>query len=314
VEPIGEVSGRFSRVLRLRIEAGGHVSNVFVKRYEPRSGTPDETLRFRRYVETEFGRTMLARECATTSAGVARPIACLPDQFAIVTEEAAGIGLDRLFKRMAIFRTPSACEQVERALRCVASWLRHFQAAVPVEKTRVRDYRRYLDIRLQELAANGRGRFGEADRAAALSFFDEHWARVGPDDLTLVPIHGDLCPSNILVGPEGVTVLDLGMSTDGTRYHDLAHVFLHVELAGRRLRLGRPLVNSLNADLLRAFDPSLNAGAPLFRIMLLQHAICYLAQIARQERKPVGAIGEWRARRRVAWSLDVAGLGARSTE
>ena len=313
MEPTGEVNGRFSRVLRLRVEAGGRVSTVFVKRYEARSGTPDEEVRFRRYVEREFGRTMSARECATASAGVARPIACLPDQFAIVTEGAAGIGLERLFKRLAILRTPSAGERVARALGGVASWLRHFQAGVPVEKTRVRDYRRYLDVRLQELAANGRGRFTESDRAAALAFFDDQWARVRPEDLTLVPIHGDLCPSNILVSIDGVTVIDLGMSTDGTRYHDLAHMFLHVKLAGRRLRLGRRSLDRLETALLRAFDASLTPDAPLFRIMLLQHAICYLAQIARQERELTSAVSEWRARRRVAWALDVAGLQHRSS-
>lgn len=308
VEPTEELTGRFSRVLRLRIETGGRILLVFVKRYEARSGTPDEEVRFRRYVTTEFARTMLALQCSTKSAGVARPVACLPDQFALVTEGAEGVGLDRLFKRLAFIRTPSACEHIQRSLGRVAGWLRQFQAGVPVVKTRPRDYRRYLDVRLQELAAHHWGGFGEAERTAALACFDENCARLCPGDLVLVPIHGDLCPPNILVRDDGVTVLDLGMSGDGTRYHDLAHLYLHVELAGRHLRLRRPLVNRLNAALLKGFEPNLDVRAPLFRVMVLQHVICYLSQIARQEREAQSAIHKWRLRRRMAWCLELAGI------
>lgn len=310
VEPTLELHGRYSRVLRLRIEAGDRTLSIFVKRYEPRTGTAEEALRFRRYVVTEYSRTLLAAQCSTPSTGVARAIACLPDHFALVTEEAQGVGLDRLFKRCAIVRTPSARENVCRALRQAARWLRAFQAGVPVVKTRMRDYRNYLDIRLRELVGLRRPGFGEAERAAALSFFDIHHPRLTPADRALVPIHGDLCPTNILVRDQGVTVLDLGMSGDGTRYQDLAHLCFHVELSGYRLSLGSNVVERLKRALLEEFEPGLTADAPLFRIMLLQHAVCFLAQLARQEPDAVTILNEWQWRRRVAWCIKMTGVAA----
>jgi hypothetical protein len=308
LEPTRETAGRFSRVLRVRVDLGDRTFTVFVKRYEAQSGTPEEELRFKRYVITEYNRTLLAARCATPSADVTRAIACLPDDFALVTEEAHGVGLDALFRRLAIVRTRAAREHAERALAQVGGWLREFQAGVPVIKTRVRDYRRYLDIRLQALVRAEHPGFGEADRAAALALFDAASAHLGPDDLALVPIHGDLCPSNILVRDNAVTVLDLAMSTDGTRCHDLAHLFLHAELAGRHLRLGQSVVDGLTRALLSGFDPSLHAGTPLFRMMLLQHVVCDLAQISHVTRTPTGVFGEWRWRRRLARCLRMAGL------
>jgi hypothetical protein len=107
-----------------------------------------------------------------------------------------------------------------------------------------------------------------------------------------------------------VTVLDLGMSGDGTRYQDLAHLCFHVELSGYRLSLGSNVVERLKRALLEEFEPGLTADAPLFRIMLLQHAVCFLAQLARQERDPVNILNEWQWRRRVAWCIEMTGLAA----
>jgi hypothetical protein len=309
LEPTAEMAGRFSRVLRVRVDLGDRTVTIFLKRYEARSGTPDEELRFRRYVNIEFTRTHLAAHCATRSAGVPRAIACLPDDFAIATEQAHGVGLHALFRRLAIVRTRAARENAERALAQVGGWLREFQAGVPVINTRVRDHRHYLDVRLQELARGRRQGFGEAQRAAALASFDAEHARLKPGDLAPVPIHGDLCPSNILVRDNAITVLDLAMSGDGTRCHDLAHLFLHVELAGRHLRLSQSLVNGLTHALLSGFEPSLHSGAPLFRIMLLQHVVCDLAQISRGvPLSGAGIVGEWKWRRRLARCLRMAHL------
>jgi aminoglycoside phosphotransferase (APT) family kinase protein len=308
LEPIRELAGHFSRVLRVRVDLGHRVVTVFVKRYESRTGTPDEEERFRRYVTREHTRMLLAARCATPTAGVPRPIACFPDHFAIVTEKAAGVELDWLFKRLALLRTRSAEKTVERALGQVAEWLRNFQAGVPVVKTTGRDHRRYLDVRLQELAARQRRAFGEAERAEALAFFDTQSASLKPDDLTVVPVHGDLCPPNILVREDGVTVLDLAMSGDGTRYQDLTHLYFHLERAGRRLHFGRRIMGRLKTALLSGFDPALDPRDPLFRIMMLQHVACYLTQTEHRQSVPVSPMSEWRSRRRVAWCFEIAGV------
>jgi hypothetical protein len=308
VEPTLELTGLYSRVLRVRIDAGGRVTSIFIKRYEPRSGTSEETARFRRYVDREYSRLLLAAGCATESASVARPIAFLPEHFALITEQAHGVPLQGLFKRLAILRTPAARDKVQQALAHVASWLRNFQAAVPPNKARTRDQRKYLDIRLLELVDLHRPGFGEAERAAVLECFDAHLARLAPADLAPVASHGDLCPSNILVHDNGVTVLDLAMSTDGTRYQDLSHLSFHVELAGRRFLFGSTLVDRLRSGLLHAFESGLDAHTPLFRISHMHHAVCHLAELARHQRVLSKPVSEWRWKSRVAWCMNAMGV------
>jgi Ser/Thr protein kinase RdoA (MazF antagonist) len=310
LQPVRMVAGRYSRVLRLRVEAGDRSTWIFVKHYHASTHTPEEAVRFRRYVVREFERTTLASRYATPSAGVVRIIACLPDHFALVTEEAEGVRLDRLFRQLALVRTKARTERVQRALTQVARWIRDFQAGVPVVKTRVRDYRRYIDIRLQEMIARQQAWFGEADRAAVLAFFDAQHARLRSDDLALVPLHGDLCPSNILARDDGVTILDMATSDDGTRYHDLTHLLFHVELAGRRFGFGRTLVQRLTRALLDGFEPGLDSSTPLLRILLLQHAICHLADLSLRWHHPPHALRAWRSRNQIAWCLEVAGVRA----
>jgi thiamine kinase-like enzyme len=308
VEPTLELTGLYSRVLRVRIDAGGRVTSIFIKRYEPRSGTSEETTRFRRYVDREYARLLLAAGCATEAASVARPIAFLPEHFALITEQAQGVPLQGLFKRLAVLRTPTTRDRVQQALAHVATWVRNFQSAVPPNKPRTRDQRKYIDIRLLELVDLRRPGFGEAERAAVLECFDGQLARLTSADLAPVASHGDLCPSNILVHDNGVTVLDLAMSTDGTRYQDLSHLTLHVELAGRRFFFGSSLVDRLRSGFLQAFEPGLDARTPLFRMSYMQHAVCYLAEIARQERVLGNTVSEWRWRSRVAWCMNAMGV------
>ena len=304
-----EVTGRFSRVLRVRVLGAVAVRAIYIKRYEPRSGAPEEELRFRTYVQREFERLHLAARSATEYAGVPRPIAYLPDHFAVVTEEADGVGLDRMLKRLSILRSDSIAETVERAMRGVGQWLYRFQAEMPVTTTRVRNYRDYLDIRLRELVDTAGNAFREADRRAALAFFDAQAPQLSPDDLAPVAIHADLCPSNVLVRKSGVTLLDLGMSANGTRYHDLTHLFMHLELAGRRFHLGRTLIDRFQRALVDGYEPGLDVNAPLFRIMLLQHTMCHLAEVARLNGRPANVLATWRARRRVAECFEIGGVG-----
>ena len=256
----------------------------------------------------EFERTQLAARGATRAAGVVTPIACLPDHFALVTEEAPGVPLDRLLKRLWLARTPATLARIRTTLGRLGQWVEAFQAAVPTKTTVARDRREYLDVRLRRLVAAGGRAFDEVDRAAILSRFDRLAGAVPAAELELTAIHGDFCPSNVLVREDGVTVLDLAMTADGCRYHDLAHLYMHIGLLGRHLRLGQGVTGRLQAALLAGFDPALTAEQPLFRLMVMQHVACHLVEATeRVERFPT-RLREPLLRRHVRRGLAIAGI------
>jgi Ser/Thr protein kinase RdoA (MazF antagonist) len=304
LQPLREVIGPASRVVRARLQLPGRDVIVYVKFYK-QNASPEERRRFEKYIRTEFNRTTLARRVATAAAGVPTPLACIPEQLALVTQEAAGTTLARLLRQMCVVRTPATGRATLRALHRVGRWLRQFQDGVPTLGLDAANLRTYLDVRLTRLVAQQRRTFTPADRQAVLDFHDRHAARLTADDLRVVPIHADLCPTNILVRSDGITVLDLASSSDGARYCDVAHLYMHLAFAGRRFHLGHTLTDHMQRVLLDGFERGLRADAPLFRLLLLQHLACYLMWISTHPRYDRSTIGEWRFGRAITrcWSM-----------
>jgi Phosphotransferase enzyme family len=306
VETADEIVGVASRLLPVRVRTGTATVDLFLKRFVPVGGGPEELPRLRRYLDSEVERIRQAAAVFQPASAPSVPhvVACFPDLLALVTERAAGDGLERVVMRLGLFRSRKAFDATRLALERVGGWIRRFQAGVPVRNPAFRkNYREYLDIRLRALAALRRGGFTEDHRRALLTFFDRHEQRLAADDLALVAIHADLCPANVLVRDTGVTVLDFAMSSDGNKFVDLAHVDFHVKLLARRWRLPPAVVRKLENALLQGFDPALRSDVPLFKLMRLQHMVCHLAGSAPRAN---GVIREWRLRRRLQWGLRMA--------
>ena len=308
IEPLNEEMGTYSRVVRVRLHSAAGRVDAYVKLYEPRGASVEEQLRFRRYVVNEYERTRLARLCATASATVPAPLACLPDELLVVTQEAAGVPLQGRLRHLAVVRTPATVAAIETDLRRVGEWLRAFQEGVPIFGTDPRDFREYVDIRLRTVAALGRRSFTEADRGAFLTVFDESVRRLSPDDLRCVPIHADLCPSNILVREDAITVIDFAASTDGTHCSDLAHLVLHLRRAASRFRFGARLTRRLVRAVMDGYDPSLREDSPAFRFAMIPNVACYLMDLAASGRYDSWFFREARFRRAVAECMAIAGV------
>ncbi len=307
LQPLHELIGPASRVVRARLRLRERDLIVYVKFYE-QTASPEQRIRFERYVRNEFDRTTRARQFTTAGADVPSPIVCIPEQLALVMHEATGTTLARLLRQLCVVRTPSSGRAVLRGLHRVGRWLRQFQGGAPTRSLNPADMRRYLDVRLTRLLRQQRRAFTAADREAVLDFHDRHAALFTADDLRVVPIHADLCPTNILVRCDGITVLDLASSCDGARYCDVAHLYMHLAFAGRRFRLGRTLTDHMQDVLLNSFERGLRPDAPLFRLMLLRHLACYLVWISTQPRYDQTTIGEWRFGRAIARSWSMVGM------
>jgi hypothetical protein len=282
----------FSTVLRVRVRMKGGEVGAFVKQLKT-SGT--DLARMRRRVQREFDTTDRIYRVLAGDGGfsVVRPVACFPEALVLVTERASGVTLARFITGWRPVPASTRLERARGAGTRLGAWLRAFQDTACVnEGVSLDGLRSYLDVRLEQLLAAPCTGFTPDDRALMLARFDALADRVTAADLRCVPVHADLCPENVLVDEGRITVLDFSMAKTGTVFHDVSHLFMHLELLRMRRRVRGHVLDALERAMLQGYDPDLRPDRPLFALMLLQHVICHLAGLA--ERSP-GATGRFRA-------------------
>jgi len=279
VEPIAIFDRPYSTVIRILVlNDGGVPSYAFVKIYKVRPARPYEAPREPAdVVREEFAATMRLHAALAGRPGLVspRPIASLPEHAAIVTQELQGTPFDRLLRlRRRRTRVPT----LEAIATRIGAWLRAYQgSAAAAGVWSAAAARAYLDDRLRHLTRA----LGEAARVRALTAFDRIASELPGAPEPLVPIHADLCPGNIMVTPGGgVAVLDFATAQTGTRYHDVSHLYMHLQLARGRARRRGLALEPVQRTLLAAFDRPEAIRHPLFRLMLLQHVVCHVTQLA----------------------------------
>jgi len=300
VEPVAVFDRPYSTVIRLRvITPESAPSYAFTKIYKVRPVRPYETPRpAADVVRDEFDATARLHDALEGRPGLSspRPILSVPELGAIVTQELSGTPLDRALRAPSVARKLPMLEAV--AAR-IGAWLRTYQRSPgQMGEWRADDCREYLDARLRYVARV----LGERTRLDALALFDRLAAELPSSGSPLVPIHADLCPANILITPGGgVGVLDFATAQAGSRFHDLAHLYLHLELARQRAGGRRRIVFGCMQDTLMAgFERPATVRDPLFRVMLLQHAVCHVTQLVDaggwRPRVAMRALARWRWR------------------
>jgi Ser/Thr protein kinase RdoA (MazF antagonist) len=219
-----------------------------------------------------------------------RPIAFLPEHRAVVTEEMPGRQLSEVLKSAA-----TASADLLAIARRIGEWIRIYQSIGTSDKVvSLAERRAYLDERLEQL--DGRV-ISPAERQDVLANFDALAAELGPD-VPAVPIHADLSPTNIIVDASGrIAVLDFTMAKMGTTCHDISHLYFHLELGGARRR-NRATMRDFQMAMLAGYSPALSDGSALFRLMLMQHAVCHAALLAGRRIPVVDRAYRWFVRRR----------------
>lgn len=298
IEPVLRIERPFSSLLRLRIGTGARSFHAFLKVFKPRRSTAEELAQLRRWVLREYDATARLHEAFAALPGLSavRPIAVFPDRLALVTEEAAGLPFDRVL-RDGLWGRRIPAPLADTAAR-VGAWIRTYQEVTPGPGVlSLAERREYLDERLR--AVSLAAVITETDRATALARFDQLAGLVGEADLRLVAIHADLCPANVLVAPDGsVTILDFAMAKTGSRLHDLAHFYMHLEFQRWRPRPRSSAIGEVERALLEGFESVAIGSHPLFRLMLLQHVVCHIAQLTQHTSGPLQPAQRWLARRR----------------
>ncbi len=311
VEPVARLERPFSALLRLRVNASGRDSHAFAKVFKPRFSTPEELAQLRRWVLREFRAATRLHEALHPEAGLTalRPVAVFPDDLAIVTEEVVGTRLDLLL-RDALWgrRVPVPVDLIAER---IGAWVRTYQAVIEAEGALdLAERREYLAVRVRKLVdANV---FTDADALQVMRRFDEVASQVIDPSQPLVAIHADLNPSNILIGDAGgVTILDFAMAKAGTRFHDLSHLYMHLEFLKWRPRLKSAIVGEAQQALLRGYADGTSTSEPLFQLMLLQHLVCHVALLAERPSGVLDPAYRWVIRRRWARCARIPGAGLR---
>jgi hypothetical protein len=246
-----------------------------------------------RLVQDEYAATLRLHTALARRTGLAapRPIVAFPEHLTIVTEEMIGTSFDRVLRAEAR-RWSRPSQKVEAMGARIGAWVREYQRAmIGSGMLSLAQQREYIDERLRHITPRI---LTPDERSRTLGLFDDLAARVSPPDQPLVAIHADLCPDNIMVTADGgIGVLDFAMAQSGTRFHDVAHLYMHLDHLRTRPHVRADVVARLQAALLRACDGQLGAAPdPLFGLMLLQQAVCHVTQLAG------GSHGSWEGARR----------------
>lgn len=294
VDVLRTIVGRYSSVQRVRIQTPTRTTHAYLKILKPRGPGEEELARADRMLRREYEATAALHKALRQDAGLGalRPIAFLPDLRAIATEEVPG----RPWAEIIAARSAVVDEQVAVARR-VGRWVRIYQGLSDTPgRIEIAERRAYLDDRLKLLEDRV---ISPGERQGVLERFDRLAGEIGTDSVRRVPIHADLTPANIVVDNEGrVTVLDFTMAKAGTEYLDLTHVYFHLELMRLRHRSRNEMFVSLQRALLAGYDPVLSSDDPLFRMMLMQHAVCHIALLAERRVPVLDVAYRWFVRRR----------------
>ena len=299
------VDGPFSRVQRVCIRTPSGNRYAYVKVFTPRGSGPDESARVERFLRREYRATSALHQALEADADITavRPIAIRPDLRALVTEEVPGRPFGEL---LTDERTPTG-DLLKIAGR-VGKWIRRYQmVSERAGEISLAERRAYLATRLDRLHRV----LPVEERDGTLATVDALSRRIGTSSIPAVRIHADLTPMNIMVCDDGrVAVLDFTMVKAGTALHDLTHVHFHLGLMAARTPRRRPLLHALQHAAISGFDTSVTTDDPLFRLMLIQHGVCHVAQLAERRVPVFDAMCRWYLRRRWRVCQEIAaGMG-----
>jgi hypothetical protein len=321
VQPVRELDRPFSTILQIRVAGDAGTDHAFVKILKPREDTPAQIESMRQNVVKDFEMTRSVHRGLASYPGLTavRPIACFPEDLAIVTEQAPGATLADLLTRAAGWPSARAMNRLVGSVRQAGAWIRAVQTALPQDREVAPDsLRAYLDRRLNDLESAGPIQLTPQGRAAVERYHErlieqaltEQGARTG---LGAVWIHADFCPENVIVRDGRMTVLDFTMAKTGTTYHDVSHLYLRIDSMQAKPWFRPRTIARLNRELLDSFESGLTPDRPLFALTLLQHVLCHLLEIRSAMRQPVTRLYARRldARHR-RWLATTAGVNANS--
>lgn len=295
IQPLELADREAGQVMRAQVKIAGRSDrSIFVKAFKTRGRLPEDRRFMRARVTNDYAVTSRVYESFRDRSdfSAVKPIACFPDDLVLVTEAAPGEPFHQLLERCAIWQPDSGTlDELTQTAGRVGAWLRTFQSIEHLQRRiSIDGMREYLDFRLRRLVESPKGAFSQRRRAAVLSYFDALSRNVGAADLIEVLVHGDVCPSNVLVDGRRIVMLDFAMACTGGMYLDVARLFTQFEFLKFKPKFRPHVVARLQASLLSGFDPALRPDHPLFQLFELRHVVCHVTNLSLNPAPPVARL------------------------
>ncbi|MGH7385565.1 MAG: phosphotransferase [Candidatus Rokuibacteriota bacterium] len=207
---------------------------------------------------------------------VVKPVACLPESFSLLTEEAAGRGLNLLLSSPNPIRPDGRLRRHTDLCRLAGAWLRHFHAmTAPPAGGRydVSEIFGYCEERLRLMLSQPGGGL-DLDTALALERHVRRLAsRVTAPELELVGRHNDFRPENVVTDGRSLTLLDFTGFTYGPRLYDFMKFWLRLENLSQGLLPRRRRAAALQAAFHEGYGPAVDPRSPLADLLRVAYAI-----------------------------------------
>jgi hypothetical protein len=305
IVPVSFQARESSEVTCARVTTSRGVRHVFAKLFKPRPGEPGlAQARIRFATDYAVTRRVCDAMKQTQDLRAVEPIACYEDLLGVVTNQAPGVPLNDLLATDAAW--PMArwrLARLEEALRRTGQWIAVFQRIATdgaPAALNVNSMREYLDVRLHKLVSLSA--LSDGDRRALCAYFDRTAAAVRSSDFVNVAVHGDVVPSNVIVAPECITVIDFGMTASGSKYLDIARLYTQLAFYAAKPYYRPGVIERLQQVALAGFDGKLKPDDPLFELCAVQHVVCHLLSHTRQPgRFPASIYSQHLCRRHRQW-------------
>lgn len=197
---------------------------------------------------------------------VVKPVACLPDDLSLLTEEFPGRTLETFLRHRPLFRPSAQSQDAVRLCRLTGEWLRRFQeftAAGDGAAFDVFELFAYCDERLRIILDSRDGGLDRRIAAATIKHLERLAAGIPRADLALVGRQNDFRPENILTDGTRVVVVDFTGFRPGPRLYDFMKFWMKLEDLGSWPAGRRRVTARLQQAFREGYGPAVNLSSPL---------------------------------------------------
>ena len=226
-----------------------------------------------------------------------RPIACFPDDLTVVTEEAPGVNLHSLIRRDArCWRGTSSLARLSAHCESAGVWLRHFQEITAQDRRTAFPSPLFLERLRAELDACVSIGLPRAEASRIVGFCTDQLSRVGAREFSVVGVHPDFQPDNVLVSGSGVSVLDFASFQHGLACSDVARFLASLEFFSRTPMYREPHMRQLMRAFFDGYGAKESGDGPLLEVAIVRA----FARVVSSVRSwsyvlPIGRLARWRA-------------------
>jgi Phosphotransferase enzyme family len=280
------VNRPLSKIIKVEIECESFRHKILIiKVLKPKNSSLSHVRMMQERVRRDFEVTRSFHESFESYPGysTSKPVACFPELLATVMVESAGQNLrDLIINKATFYPRKRTLRQLAEYLVACGQWLRIFQE-ITRDKTQGRlqldEMIKDIDLRLSRLVKCHESFFNSQLRRQVLKYLERQALLVKDDHLRLCGVHGDFCPSNILIHGKEIIVLDFEMFKVGSVYQDVTYHLRHLETFLQKPTFRPKTISILRQALLGGYDKGIDVTSPIFSLFKLRHAICHLVDI-----------------------------------